>query len=227
MGKFILKVKIFGDWKFYYDRGTLMKEINFANWKRTGQYREMDLQGSVIKEKFYPNKFQFGAGISVFYGTLTGILDNQIRVQSDYGYGFDIGFLIKYKIDEKYSLRTFITTSFQEYGLTFSSIDNQLLIDYLMLKVPVVLSYNFLNNYNIYAGIGSNIKSRTIENTETSSFDLSLEIGVSYDINFKSFTLAPEISYSSQLTNQNLDITQPLNIHSLKRSQFYVTILIK
>lgn len=220
-------VRTTGHWKFYYTRGTLKKEISFANGKRTGNYREMDLQGNVVKEKYYPNKFQFGFGISFFSGGITGTLGNQSTFQSDYGYGFDLGFLIIYKLGKSYSLRTFISTSFQEYGYTYSNVVDPLIISYVIFKAPIVLRYNVIDNFNIYAGIGSNIKSRKIEEVETVSFDLSSELGISYDIDLEDFTITPEFSFSYQLTDERKGITESIIINSLRRSQYYISFFFK
>ncbi|HCX20752.1 MAG: hypothetical protein CMB80_24475 [Flammeovirgaceae bacterium] len=196
-----------GVWEVYHTNNRLKEHVEFRKGKRYGEYLKLDDQGNVLKKKFYPQNHDFGFHISGSVSNMS-IESGKDTIMSAQGFGWAIGFLIDYKFKDWLTLRVLPTTSFHLFQIDVQTAVNRESITkgYTILKLPVSGILSIYKNFNFIIGPSFNHSISDGASADpiifsTKSFDLSADVGVSYNFDLPLFTIVPELRYSRQLTN--------------------------
>ena len=130
-------------------------------------------------------------------------------------FGFKIGFIVNFHLYQYLDLRVAPTFGFYQLGLDYRYVNGdveQELRDPTYFELPILLKYKSVRRINraIYmlAGITPAVKvsgsSKDEDKTERlliEKFNLSLELGVGFDLYQELFKFSPEVRYSFGLLN--------------------------
>jgi hypothetical protein len=128
--------------------------------------------------------------------------------------GFDLGFIVNFRLGQFFDFRVTPKVGFYEYMVEYNLINgskiNQL-VESTVVDIPLLFKYKSLrwNNTRIYliGGIMPGIQASGNKDDEeerklqTSDFNLSAELGFGFDFYFPLFKFSPEIRFSRGLLN--------------------------
>ncbi len=146
---------------------------------------------------------------------VTPSMDTLHSVEPEWKPGFSLGFIVNYRAHEFLDLRITPTVGFYEHSLTYKFTNGQSfnqLVETTMVEFPVLIKYKSMRRGNIrmymIGGVRPAIEAsgkKEIENVtnslEITSFNLSLEAGLGFDLYFPLFKLSPEIRFSRGVYN--------------------------
>jgi hypothetical protein len=150
-------------------------------------------------------------------------MDSLFSVEPAWKPGFALGFLVNLRAHEFLDLRITPTVAFYENLLTYRYTDEtsrQELVETTLVEMPVLIKYKSMRRGNIrmymIGGVKPGIEAsgqRNVENVfdklEVTSFNLSLDAGIGFDLYFPLFKFSPEIRFSRGLLNQLDNATNP------------------
>lgn len=152
-----------------------------------------------------------------------GDLGDIHSIQPRWSTGFNLGFIVNFRLDEQVDLRLTPQVSFYERHLDYrltsqrDSLKVEQIIESTLVEFPLLLKYKSerRGNTRVYligglkAGIEVSGKNKIESANKTLDIregDLTLEMGLGLDLYFELFKFSPEIRYSRGLTNMHRSI---------------------
>lgn len=144
-------------------------------------------------------------------------------------FGFSLGFIMNYRLNDYLDLRVTPSVAFNEYQVNYYFIDStpseQRLIETTMVELPLLLKYKSERRGNIrmymIGGVKPGIQAsgqKEFENGETleiKTTNLNLEAGFGFDLYYPLFKFSPEIRFSrgvsDLLANRSNEFGEPLS----------------
>jgi hypothetical protein len=131
------------------------------------------------------------------------------KIESEDGLGFELGFNFRRIFNDRFELRLNPVIAFEQHKLIYEKQNSieELLFKPAYLKLPI---HGIIKLSKFPVGIVSgftpsikiqNGKYDPLDKLELKSSDISIDLGINYSINFKTFTLCPEFRFSKSLTN--------------------------
>ena len=183
-------------------------------------------QGNIeVNNPNYDNrKFSYGfliglhsTGYQLKYSEnfISNKLDTVHSILPDKSPGFSLGFLVNYRLQEFFDLRITPKVAFYEHTLLFNFTDESselVLKESTVVEFPISVKYksNRRGNSRMYltGGImpaieasGRNDIDNSIESLNIKRFNMSVDLGVGFDLYFPLFKFSPEIRYSKGFWN--------------------------
>ena len=131
------------------------------------------------------------------------------KIENDDRLGFELGFNLRRIFNDRFELRLNPVVAFEEHKIIYekqTSVE-ELLFKPAYLKLPIhgIIKLNKFP-IRIVSGFTPGIKIQNgkndpLDKLKLKSSDISIDLGVNYSINFKTFTLCPELRFSKSLTN--------------------------
>jgi hypothetical protein len=165
---------------------------------------------------------------------VTQSLDTVFSVEPNWKQGFELGFIVNYRVEEFLDLRLTPQVAFYEHSLTFrytdlpnNPRDSEQIIETTMVELPILAKYKSVRRGNIrmymiggikpgFEASGKKDDSGTTSRLSVGEFNLSLEGGFGFDLYYPLFKFSPEIRFSKGLTNLQKGTTGDFN-EPLKR----------
>lgn len=228
-----------GNWRFYhFDNDGLKREVNFIRGRKSGRFREYSIDGELIKEKNFKRKLSYGFHIGLNHSDLQIKSSGDTTINSKPQLGFELGFLLEYRLNPKLKIRSLISDSFNAYKLNFGNLpgERDLIADYTFVNLPLTVVYNLFDNVHLIAGISYDLRLKLDEDDElnqnsfsTKASFLAFETGLSYEIEYDLFVLAPEIRFSTTMTNwaDQSNAIYSRHIVDLGRNMFTFSLIFK
>lgn len=170
---------------------------------------------------------------SVSYGFLLGIhtnayqlkysdqfvsksFDSLYSISPRWRTGFDLGFILNFRLEEFFDFRITPTVSFNEYIIDYQplgglQIENNR--ESTVVEMPILLKYKSVRHGNtrmyliggLKPGFEASAKNTITESGDdylnTKSFNLSLDAGIGLDVYYPLFKFSPEIRFSRGIMN--------------------------
>ena len=146
---------------------------------------------------------------------ITHQMDSVHSIMSRNSFGFSLGFITDFRLQDQFNVRILPKVSFYEYGVDYFFTDgttiNQL-IEATFIEVPFLLKYKSERHQNfrmyLIGGItpgfevsGKKRKENSDNKLQTKNFNLSADVGIGMDMYFPLFKFSPEIRLSRGLLN--------------------------
>lgn len=146
---------------------------------------------------------------------LSSAYDTVHSIQTSFSPGFSLGFLINLRFNDQLDLRLMPKASFYEHRLHFnftSSTEDVLLLETTMVELPLLLKYKSQRRGNVrmyvVGGVSPGFEARNkgdfqsnIARLEVNKGNLSIDLGLGWDLYFQYFKLSPELRFSKGITN--------------------------
>lgn len=145
----------------------------------------------------------------------TSQYDDISSITSQKSLGFNLGFMVDFRLDDQFTLRTVpvkigLYQNTVDYNHTDGDVDNQL-IEATRIEPGIYLKYRSIrrNNTRMYMVLGGSVSMRAgkedlVTNTdrlEIRRFDAKVEFGIGLERYFEFFKFAPEIRYARGLVD--------------------------
>jgi Outer membrane protein beta-barrel domain len=142
--------------------------------------------------------------------------DTVHSIQTSFSPGFSLGFLVNLRFNDQLDLRLMPKASFYEHRLHFNYTtrgrEDVLLLETTMVELPLLLKYKSQRRGNVrmyvVGGIAPGFEARNrgdfqsnIARLEVKKGNLSIDLGLGWDLYFAYFKLSPELRFSKGITN--------------------------
>lgn len=145
---------------------------------------------------------------------VTPDFDHIHSVTAKWKYGFSIGFITNYRINDQLDFRITPKVAFYEHELKYAYVDGTAdkikLVETTVVELPILLKYKSERRGNVrmymIGGIKPGVEASGQKETKTASLrmktsNLSLEAGFGFDLYYPLFKFSPEIRFSHGLVN--------------------------
>lgn len=145
---------------------------------------------------------------------VTPDMDRIHSVVPNWKYGFSLGFIVNYRLNDQLDFRITPKVAFYEHELNYNYVDNTpattKLVETTVVELPLLLKYKSERRGNIRMymiggikpGIEASGQKESKEATvEMKTNNLSLEAGFGFDLYYPLFKFSPEIRFSHGILN--------------------------
>jgi hypothetical protein len=145
---------------------------------------------------------------------VTPDLDNIHSVTPKWKYGFSIGFITNYRINDQLDFRITPKVAFYEHELKYAYLDGSAdkikLVETTVVELPVLLKYKSERRGNVrmymIGGLKPGVEASGQKESKSATVrvktsNLSLEAGFGFDLYYPLFKFSPEIRFSHGLVN--------------------------
>lgn len=146
---------------------------------------------------------------------VTPAMDSVHSIMPGIAFGFSLGFITDFRLDDQFNIRVLPKVSFYEFPVDFNFTDgttiNQL-IEATTVEIPILIKYKSERhkNFRVYfvGGVapgfevsGKKRKEQSDNRLLTSEFNVSVEMGFGIDMYYPLFKFSPELRFSKGLVN--------------------------
>ncbi len=146
---------------------------------------------------------------------VTSSMDTVHSIMPRNSFGFSLGFITDFRIEDQLNLRILPKVTFYEYGIDFNYTDsttNTQLLEATYIEIPLMIKFKSQRHKNFRAYVvggvtpglevsGKKRKELTDNKLLTKDFNLTADIGIGIDMYFPLFKFSPEIRFSRGLLN--------------------------
>ena len=146
---------------------------------------------------------------------VTPEMDSVHSIMPGNAFGFSLGFITDFRIEDQFNIRVLPKVSFNEFPVDYNYTDgstNQQLIESTFVEIPILLKYKSERhkNFRVYfvGGVapgfevsGKKRKEQSNNRLLTNDFNLNMELVFGIDMYYPLFKFSPEIRFSKGLLN--------------------------
>ncbi|TRX57767.1 PorT family protein [Fulvivirga sp. M361] len=194
--------------------------------------RNVDVNNPNYDNRFLSYGFLIGLHTSTFQlkysdAFLSRDLDNIYSIDTRWGPGFSLGFIVNMKLADFLDIRVLPKIAFYEHEVIYTFLDQpeQLTqaVETSVVELPLVLKYKSERRGNtrmyLIGGVkpgfeasGKNdLQGQSEDNLPINEFNLSVELGFGLDVYYPLFKFSPELRFSKGVSNMLGDKINPLS----------------
>ncbi len=146
---------------------------------------------------------------------VTPAMDSVHSIMPANAFGFSLGFITDFRIEEQFNIRILPKVSFYEFPVDYNYTDGtttKQLIESTFVEIPILFKYKSERhkNFRVYfvGGVapgfevsGKKRKEQSNNRLLTKDFNLNMELGLGIDMYYPLFKFSPEIRFSKGLLN--------------------------
>ena len=147
---------------------------------------------------------------------VTPDMDRIHSVVPNWKYGFSLGFIVNYRLNDQLDFRITPKVAFYEHELNYNYVDNTpattKLVETTVVELPLLLKYKSERRGNIRMYMIGGVKpaleasgKKNVENKASTlgitGTNLSLEAGFGFDLYYPLFKFSPELRFSRGIVN--------------------------